>query len=288
MAFRRKKSESEADPGPPAPTPGSTPGQKAYAAFRVSVPTAPDLSGAVWFAAASPAEAARGGTADGLLDGWWVEFWDVPDPRMPFATIVLAPPGDAFDSAVVCERSGTGSDHLLILTPDGATSRQGPFASVPDVREFSERTFDMVLGMLARRALRSSGVPIADERQRAGDSPAFTAFAQHGRFPLIDSWVVTDRIDLGGIPCRRIELWDRTVDGGPDNPYHTPWVAAGFVGDRIEAMVAVETMPAQHDDMYLIRFEPGSRANVGVFPGTDLAAFRDVAFKMLTARLASS
>jgi hypothetical protein len=151
--------------------------------------------------------------------------------------------------------------------------------------EFAEPTLNMVVGLLARQALQSSGIPVADERQRAGASPAFRAFAELGHHPLIDSWVVTDGVDLGGSPLRRIELWDRTVDRGPNNPYHTPWAAAGFVGDRIEAIVAAETMPGTHDDMYLIRFEQGTRANVGKLDSRDVSRFRDAAFALLTARL---
>ena len=233
----------------------------------------------------------RGGPLDGAHDGYLVEFWSVPDERNPFATVVITPQQTLF-CLLLCERGGPAGDHVQVFADDGATSRQGPMSTFADLATFAERSFDMVLHVLARQALRNGEATAVSDRTYAQQSSAFVAFADSQPVPLVDSWVVADRIELSSPPCDAIELWHRTVDRvtQPPNPYHTPWVAAAYeASGRIVGMLAVETMPEVHDDAFVVVFHGGTRTNLGAAAATISAdEFRQVAIDVLVPLLRSA
>ena len=73
----------------------------------------------------SIAEAARGGTVDGLVDGWWSYFFVCSNPKSPFATLTVDPAGKVF-ALLRGARAGADGDYISAYTPDGAKSVHGP------------------------------------------------------------------------------------------------------------------------------------------------------------------
>lgn len=259
-------------------------GRIAYEKYAAHHPMVVNLSEAEPRFAVRRADSARGGSLDGRFDGWMIEFWDIPKVATPFAALVIGPDKTIF-SILVCVRGGPAGDHLQIFDPNGAMTRQGPFPPFVDLRAWAEPTFDMVLAVLGRRALRAEGVLIGDERTRAADAPAFLGYAASGvPAPLVESWVVEERI-VGPDPLtQRVEIWNRIVDRrtDPPHPFHTPMVATAFGGDRIVGMVAVETAPEHRDEADLIVFANGTRQNMGrVDDVTKPAVFRETALQAL-------
>jgi len=259
-------------------------GRIAYEKYAAQHPAIVNLSEAEPRFAVRAADAARGGSLDGRFDGWTIEFWDIPHVATPFAALVIGPDKDIF-SILVCVRGGPAGDHLQIFDPDGAMTRQGPFPPFVDLRAWAEPTFDVVLAVLGRRALRAEGVLIGDGRTRAAEDPAFLAYAASGvPAPLVESWVVDERIAGPDPLTQRVEIWNRIVDRrtDPPDPFHTPMVATAFRGDRIVGMVAVETAPEHHDEADLIVFANGTRRTVGrVEDITNPGVFREAAQQAL-------
>jgi hypothetical protein len=280
MAFgKRNKDERPLPPGG-APAPTELERTDAYAAFRAANPTVPAIPPPRVEIRWSIAQAVLGGPVDGLLDGWMFEQWAFPEPARPLGACVFRPDGTIRVVMLLTVAPTT----VLLVVDDGSSSEHAvePYA---DGADFAKRMLTMTLNVLGpeaeiRARRRKVGLPV-----KARESVAFCDFAGAGAAPLVEAWVVADRVEPRGPGGTCVEIWHQIEDRVTGSPitYRTPLVAAQYgPDDSITSMVAIEELVGGDSPPMLIAFQGGLRTNFGARPDlTDLAAFREAALHML-------